>query len=55
MHSCTLNNTVVQSPFAGNNHEIKNETIAVARQRTSPNNGSTVGSGVFYKVRSEVM
>jgi hypothetical protein len=31
----------------GNNHET-NETMAVARQHSACNNGSTVGGGVFY-------
>jgi hypothetical protein len=35
--------------------EKHNETTAVARQQPAPNNGSTVGSGVFYVVRSETI
>jgi hypothetical protein len=38
----------------GNNRET-NETTAVARQRPARNNGSTVGSGVFYVVHSEAV
>jgi hypothetical protein len=36
----------------GNDRET-NDTTAVARQRAARNNESTVGSGVFYAVRSE--
>jgi hypothetical protein len=36
-----------------NDHKANNETRAVTRQRPALSNGSTVGSGVFYVVRSE--
>jgi hypothetical protein len=39
-------------PFLGKDRETNNEKTAVARQRSAQNNGSTVGSGVFYVVRS---
>jgi hypothetical protein len=39
-------------PLLGNDRET-NETTTVARQRPARNNGSTVGSRVFYVVRSE--
>jgi hypothetical protein len=42
-------------PSLGNDRETNNETTAVARHETACNNGSTVGSGVFYVVRSRVM
>jgi hypothetical protein len=42
-------------PLLGNNRETNNETTAVARQETARNNGSTVGRGVFYVVRSEAI
>jgi hypothetical protein len=40
--------------FPGNDHETNTKTMAVTRQRPASNNGSTVGGGVFYVVRSEV-
>jgi hypothetical protein len=42
-------------PLLGNYREINNETTAVARQRPASNNGSTVGSVVFYMVLSETI
>jgi hypothetical protein len=39
----------------GNDRETDNETTTVARQRPASNNGRTVGSGVFYVVRSEAI
>jgi hypothetical protein len=42
-------------PLIGNDRETNNETTAVARQRAARNIGSTVGSGVSYVVRSEVI
>jgi hypothetical protein len=41
-------------PLLGNDRET-NETAAVAGQRPARNSESTVGSGVFYVVRSEVI
>jgi hypothetical protein len=42
-------------PFLGNDRETNNETMTVARQRPGCNNGSIVGSGVSYVVRSEAV
>jgi hypothetical protein len=39
----------------GNDCETNNETMAVARQWPARNNGSTVGSSVFYVLRSEAI
>jgi hypothetical protein len=39
----------------GNDRETNNETMAVDRQGPARNSGSTVGSGVFYVVRSEAI
>jgi hypothetical protein len=38
-----------------NDRETNNETTAVARQWPARNNGSTVGSSVFYVIFSEVI
>jgi hypothetical protein len=42
-------------PLIGNGRETNKETMAAARQRPARKNGSTVGSGVFYVVRSEAI
>jgi hypothetical protein len=42
-------------PLLGNDSETNNETTAFARLRPAHNNGSTVGGGVFYVVRSEAI
>jgi hypothetical protein len=39
----------------GNDRDTNNETTAVVRQRPARNDGSTVGSGVFYVVLSEAI
>jgi hypothetical protein len=39
----------------GKDHETNNETTDVAMQQAVRNNGSIVGSGVFYVVRSETI
>jgi hypothetical protein len=42
-------------PLLGNDRETNNETTAVARQRPTRNNGSTVESCVFYVVHFEAV
>jgi hypothetical protein len=41
-------------PLLGKDRETNKETTAVARQRPA-HNGNTVGSGVFYVVRSDAI
>jgi hypothetical protein len=42
-------------PLLDNDRETNNETRAVATHRPARNNGSTVGSGVFFVVLSEAL
>jgi hypothetical protein len=41
-------------PLLGNDHEII-EIMAAARQQPKHNNGSTIGSKVFYAIRPEAI
>jgi hypothetical protein len=42
-------------PLLGNDCKTKNETMAVARQQPTCNNGGTAGRGVFYVVHYEAI
>jgi hypothetical protein len=52
-HQATASEDVIE-PLLGSNRET-NETTTVAGQRPTRNNATTVGSGVFYVVRSEAI
>jgi hypothetical protein len=53
--TCYLRSQPIRGSLLGNSFVNRNSTGAVARQRPARNNGSTVGSGVFYVVRSEAI
>jgi hypothetical protein len=53
--TCYLRSQPIRDSLLGNSLQIRNSTVAVARQRPASNNGSTVGSGVLYVVRPEAI